>query len=120
VTPKKEVVEDIVAALLKDDRSYCECRRSPFDGHDVNPPCETRIRVTKQVELTLEMAFPRVETGRLMFAIFPAGSSDWSDPLLGLDKRFQTREDAQTYLEERYSHPEDFEVRGRAVTGWSK
>lgn len=121
ITSKEEIIEDAVRAILKGDGSYCECRRSPFDGHTYNPPCETLVRVTAQVRLTLEIALPHVEEGRLMFAIFPAGSREWSSPLLGQDKRFQTREEAQTYLEEHYSHaPEEFEIRGRAVTAWNK
>lgn len=37
-----EAVERVVKGMLsEDDGSWCECRRSPFDPHDVNPPCKT-------------------------------------------------------------------------------
>jgi hypothetical protein len=35
-------VERAADILLQGDMGMCECRRSPFDKHDVNPPCSTR------------------------------------------------------------------------------
>lgn len=29
---------------------WCPCRHSPYDKHDVNPPCETRVKATKQLK----------------------------------------------------------------------
>lgn len=51
-----EVVDNIVEALLGRDPSICECRRSPFDKHDVNPPCSTRKNMIEHVLTTLKMA----------------------------------------------------------------
>ena len=120
MTLREDIVAEVVAAILKGDRSYCDCRRSPFDGHDYNPPCETVKKVREQVRLTLDLAFPQFESSRMIWAIFPAGSFEWSEPLFGLDKRFPTRDAAQAYVEEHLLHPESFEVRGRVVTGWKK
>lgn len=33
-----------VSEILLQNFDWCECRRSPFDKHDVNPPCSTRVR----------------------------------------------------------------------------
>lgn len=53
-----EAVEAAVEAFLKDDKSYCECRHSTLDKHDVNPPCSTRKRVAEQMASVLEAAAP--------------------------------------------------------------
>lgn len=53
-----EVVDTIVETLLGLDSAVCECRRSPFDKHDVNPPCSTRRDMEYHVLLTLNLAAP--------------------------------------------------------------
>lgn len=55
-----EAVEAAVEAFLKDDASYCECRHSTLDKHDVNPPCSTRKRVTAQMASALKAALPLI------------------------------------------------------------
>lgn len=57
----REAIEKAVEAILKEDRDWCECRRSPFDKHDVNPPCKTRKQVTRQVEMTLDIIEPYIQ-----------------------------------------------------------
>jgi hypothetical protein len=120
----KEIVEEAVAAILKDDRSYCDCRRSPFDGHDVNPPCETRIRVTEQVRLTLEIAEPYMQRGepeipksKPQWAIFGASSLIDAEPII--PARFPSRESALAYIKEHFPSPQFLQVRGRTITGWA-
>ncbi|WP_354214583.1 hypothetical protein [Arthrobacter sp. UYCo732] len=44
--------------FLRLDRKPCECRRSPFDKHTVNPPCQTRRHTTDQIRRALEAAAP--------------------------------------------------------------
>lgn len=69
-----EAVEAAVEAFLKDDKSYCECRHSTLDKHDVNPRCSTRKRVAAQMASALEAAEPR------MLAEVTALVSDLTDP----------------------------------------
>lgn len=120
----KEIVEEAVAAILQEDRSYCECRRSPFDGHDVNPPCPTRVKVTAQVRLTLEIVENHKQIKALhgeetksVWAIFGTRSGAWSDPIT--PARFPSKEAAQKYIKDRYPNPEWLQVRGQTGTGWS-
>jgi hypothetical protein len=122
----KDVVEDAVAAILKDDRSYCECRRSPFDGHDVNPPCATRIKVTEHVTLTLEIATAHLQnvaaraqtpTEKSQWGIFGVSSPAGAEPII--PARFPSREAALTYIRAHYPSPEFLEVRGKTLAGWS-
>jgi hypothetical protein len=120
----KEIVEEAVAAILKEDRSYCECRRSPFDGHDVNPPCPTRVRVTEQVRLTLEVVenhkqdnTANGEEPKSLWAIFGTRSGAWSDPIT--PARFSSKESAQKYIKDNYPNPEWLQVRRHTGTGWS-
>ncbi|HEX9088161.1 MAG TPA: hypothetical protein VF867_11600 [Arthrobacter sp.] len=54
-----------VEEFLRPDRSACECRRSPFDKHTVNPPCSTRRDVTTRMRAALEAAVPRLFAGVL-------------------------------------------------------
>lgn len=55
-----ELVEEAVSIMLDKDRSYCECRRSPFDGHDYNPPCETVKETRVKMRLVLEQLAPMI------------------------------------------------------------
>jgi hypothetical protein len=51
--------KEVLAAsevLLADDSGPCECRRSPFDKHNVNPPCSTRRHAEMLAEAMLEAA----------------------------------------------------------------
>lgn len=54
------VIRETVEQLLKDDSSYCDCRRSPFDKHTVNPPCQTRNEMTKTVRKVVELTTPHI------------------------------------------------------------
>lgn len=120
----KVVVEEAVDAILKGDKSYCECRRSPFDGHDVNPPCGTRIKVTEQVTLTLEIAAQHTSeekpepVRKKQWAIFGKNSPADAKPIIRA--RFSSREAALTYVKENFPSSERVEVRGRSVSGWAR
>lgn len=48
--------------LLADDSGPCECRRSPFDKHNVNPPCSTRRHAEKLAEAMFAAARTDVPT----------------------------------------------------------
>ena len=39
-----------IVSILTSGREWCECRRSPFDWHDVNPPCSTVLRAHEQAD----------------------------------------------------------------------
>lgn len=55
-----ELVEAAVDVMLKGDRSWCECRRSPFDGHTYNPPCETLRETRAKMREVLEELAPMI------------------------------------------------------------
>lgn len=44
------------AEVLISGPEWCECRRSPFDKHDVNPPCPTRRQATELARAVLAAA----------------------------------------------------------------
>jgi hypothetical protein len=44
----EEAIERAVEVLLERWPGWCECRRSPFDKHNVNPPCNTRVKANAQ------------------------------------------------------------------------
>lgn len=120
----KLLVEEAVTAILKADQSYCECRRSPFDGHTYNPPCETRVRVTEQVLLTLGIAesylqksSSEINISKPQWAIFGASSPVDAEPII--PPRFSSRESAQTYIKDHFPSPQFLQVRSRTVTGWA-
>lgn len=56
-------VEAAAEEFLRLDREPCECRRSPFDKHTVNPPCSTRRQVTTQMRAAMEAATPHLLAG---------------------------------------------------------
>lgn len=120
----KETVEEAVAAILKMDRSYCECRRSPFDSHDVHPPCSTRTKVTEQVVLTLGIAETNLRkaasstlSSKPQWAIFGVSSPVDSEPII--PPRFPSRESAQAYIKNHFPSPQFLQVRSRTVDGWA-
>lgn len=120
----KVVVEEAVTAILKTDRSYCDCRRSPFDGHSYHPPCETRVRVTEQVLLTLgiaesylQKASSEMNASKPQWAVFGASSPLDAEPIIR--PRFSSKEDALAYIKEHFLSPQFLQVRSRTVTGWS-
>ena len=45
----EEAIERATEVLLEGYQGWCHCRRSPFDKHDVNPPCATRVDATARV-----------------------------------------------------------------------
>ena len=49
-------VERAADILLQGDLSVCECRRSPLDKHDVNPPCSTRKAAIEKMRRVLSVA----------------------------------------------------------------
>lgn len=55
-----EIVEAAVDRLLYKDTSYCDCRRSPFDRHDYNPPCETVREARIKMRQVLEEVAPMI------------------------------------------------------------
>lgn len=118
------IVEEAVTAILKGEKGYCECRRNPADGHDVNPPCETRTRVTEQVRLTLEIAgshLRKVDTetssSKPQWGIFGTSSPVDAEPII--PPRFSSRESAQAYIKDHFPSPQFLQVRSRTVTGWA-
>lgn len=52
----KETVHAVAEIILQGDMGMCECRRSPFDKHDVNPPCSTRILARETARAVLAAA----------------------------------------------------------------
>jgi hypothetical protein len=56
-------VDAATEEFLRADRDACECRRSPFDKHDVNPPCSTRRDVRTRMQAALEAAAPHLFAG---------------------------------------------------------
>jgi len=55
-----EAVEAAAAIIVQGDRGACECRRSIFDKHDVNPPCSTRSQAIRSARAALEAAAPHI------------------------------------------------------------
>jgi len=55
-----ELVEAAVDIMLKGDTSYCDCRRSPFDGHSYYPPCETVKETRVKMRSVLEALAPKI------------------------------------------------------------
>jgi hypothetical protein len=53
-------VEAAADLIVQGDMGDCECRRSPYDKHDVNPPCSTRRRATRIARAALEAAAPHM------------------------------------------------------------
>ena len=51
-------VEAAAVIIVQGDRGACECRRSIFDKHDVNPPCSTRRQAIRTARAALEAALP--------------------------------------------------------------
>jgi hypothetical protein len=49
-----DAVERAVEVLLERWPEWCECRRSPFDKHNVNPPCNTRVKANAQVRAVVD------------------------------------------------------------------
>lgn len=128
----EEVVKVTVDTILKGDSSYCECRRSPFDGHTYNPPCETLVKVTEQVRLTLEIAAAHLakaaeaeielphgmkQAEKSQWGVFGVSSPVEAEPII--PARFSTRDSAQDYINRHFPSPQFLEPRGRNVTGWS-
>jgi hypothetical protein len=58
-------VEAAAEEFLRVDREPCECRRSPFDKHTINPPCSTRREVTARIRTALGAAAPHLFAGVL-------------------------------------------------------
>jgi hypothetical protein len=116
----KGTVEEAVTTILKTDRSHCEC---PVDGHSFNPPCETRIRVTEQVQLTLKIAdthlrrASEIQASKPQWAIFGVSSPVDAEPIIR--PRFSSKEDALAYIKEHFLSPQFLQVRSRTVTGWA-
>lgn len=54
----EQAVQAAAEIILQGDTSLCECRHSPFDKHDVNPPCSTRKWATVKARRSLEAAAP--------------------------------------------------------------
>ena len=54
-------VEAAAGLIVQGDMGDCECRRSPYDKHDVNPPCSTRRRAIRVARAALEAAAPHME-----------------------------------------------------------
>ena len=53
-------VEAAADLIVQGDMGDCECRRSPYDKHDVNPPCSTRRRAARVARAALEAAAPHL------------------------------------------------------------
>lgn len=53
-------VEAAADMIVQGDRGACECRRSIFDKHDVNPPCSTRRQAIRTARAALEAAAPHL------------------------------------------------------------
>lgn len=51
----EENIQRAAEKLLADDLGYCECRRNPFDKHDVNPPCSSRRKAVQDVRAVVEV-----------------------------------------------------------------
>jgi hypothetical protein len=60
-----EMIKQAAEILLHGDLSYCECRRSPFDKHDVYPPCSSRRQALDKAERILEAAAPVIRAQAL-------------------------------------------------------
>lgn len=52
----EEAVNAAADVITQGDVSACECRRSIFDKHDVNPPCSTRRRAEMTALRALQAA----------------------------------------------------------------
>jgi hypothetical protein len=77
MTPNDKAIQAVVEVLIAGPE-WCECRHSPFDKHDVNPPCSTRRRATEQARAALEAAAPHLKAdawdeGRKHGARYPYG-----------------------------------------------
>jgi len=56
MTISNEAVEKAADLIVQGNTDYCECRRSPFDKHTVNPPCSTRRDAMRVARVVLEAA----------------------------------------------------------------
>ena len=63
-----EAVEAAADIIVQGDRGACECRRSMFDKHDVNPPCSTRRNALRVARAALEAAAPYIRADALLDA----------------------------------------------------
>ena len=54
----KETVDAMAEIILQGDMDVCICRRSPFDKHDINPPCPKRQWALGKARRVLEAAAP--------------------------------------------------------------
>lgn len=53
-----DALEAAADAIAQDDGGACECRRSSYDKHDINPPCSGRRRAVRAARAALEAAAP--------------------------------------------------------------
>lgn len=56
-------VEAAAETVLQLEWAPCQCRRSPFDKHSVNPPCPTRREANVRMRAALEAAAPHLFAG---------------------------------------------------------
>lgn len=57
---RKLVLDDATveraSEMLLDGYEWCQCRRSPFDKHDIYPPCSTRVLARQTARAVLAAA----------------------------------------------------------------